>query len=146
MLEISKTCKDCGETKPRSEFHIKNKDRKDPHNSRCKTCANKFKAEKMRSGEWKKMTPEESRRRNLQASYGITPDDYNAMFSYQRGCCAICGVHQNEQVGRLCVDHDHSTGEVRGLLCGHCNKGLGHYRDDPELLEIAAEYLRLNGK
>lgn len=50
--------------------------------------------------------------------------------------CVICG---NE--GKLVVDHDHKTGQVRGMLCNHCNRGLGHFRDDPTLLEFAAQYL-----
>lgn len=56
--------------------------------------------------------------------------------------CVICGDD-----GLLVVDHDHDTGQVRGMLCSHCNRGLGHFRDDPLLLEFAAEYLRyLGGK
>ena len=56
--------------------------------------------------------------------------------------CVICGAD-----GPLVVDHCHITGEIRGMLCNHCNRGLGHFRDDPMLLEFAAEYLReLGGK
>jgi len=50
--------------------------------------------------------------------------------------CVICGVEE-----KLVVDHNHKTGKIRGLLCNHCNRGLGHFRDDPTLLEFAAQYL-----
>ena len=50
--------------------------------------------------------------------------------------CVICG-----DTGNLVVDHDHLTGKVRGMLCNHCNRGLGHFRDSPMLLEFAAQYL-----
>jgi hypothetical protein len=50
--------------------------------------------------------------------------------------CVICGTEET-----LVVDHDHKTGQVRGMLCNHCNRGLGHFRDDPTLLEFAAQYL-----
>ena len=50
--------------------------------------------------------------------------------------CVICG-----DTGELVVDHDHTTGKVRGMLCNHCNRGLGHFKDSPMLLEFAAQYL-----
>ena len=50
--------------------------------------------------------------------------------------CVVCGLS-----GKLVVDHDHVTGQIRGMLCNHCNRGLGHFRDDPQLLEFARMYL-----
>ena len=50
--------------------------------------------------------------------------------------CVICGAEES-----LVVDHDHKTGAIRGMLCNHCNRGLGHFRDDPDLLEFARIYL-----
>jgi hypothetical protein len=50
--------------------------------------------------------------------------------------CVICGAN-----APLVVDHDHHSGKIRGMLCNHCNRGLGHFRDDPTLLEFAAQYL-----
>ena len=68
--------------------------------------------------------------------YGLEPAAYEALLALQDRLCAIC---LRELV--LEVDHDHTTGVVRALLCGHCNRGLGHYKDDPVLLRAAADYL-----
>lgn len=77
--------------------------------------------------------------------YGLTVADYRAMFAAQDGNCAICGEAETAQrEGRrqsLSVDHDHETGEVRGLLCLRCNTGLGLFLDDPLRLLAAIEYL-----
>lgn len=54
--------------------------------------------------------------------------------------CVICESKEE----KLVVDHDHATGKVRGMLCNHCNRGLGHFRDDPKLLELAKLYLLKN--
>lgn len=74
--------------------------------------------------------------------YGITVAEYDAMLRAQRGGCAICGT---TVVGRRrvhwCIDHDHETGEVRGLLCSLCNTGVGSLGDDPVLLRKAVDYL-----
>jgi hypothetical protein len=71
--------------------------------------------------------------------YGLTPEQVDAM---RAAGCAICGAP--DSVGRwkkLHVDHDHKTGEVRGVLCDNCNHGLGHFKDSPELLSAARSYL-----
>jgi hypothetical protein len=76
--------------------------------------------------------------------YGITQQEYEQMVADQRGLCAICG---KPPIGKghntkLHVDHDHTTGKIRKLLCHFCNHGLGNFKDDPQSLERAAMYLR----
>lgn len=80
-------------------------------------------------------------RSHLKKKYGISIDDYDALYVRQEGCCAICrGVPAQ---GRLHIDHDHTTGQVRGLLCRSCNMGLGHFGgEDAAVLQRAAMYLR----
>lgn len=84
------------------------------------------------------------RKENLRRLYGITPEQYDEMFAKQGGCCAICGKPPSggrSQGKYLSVDHDHSTGAIRALLCEVCNCGIGKFRDNPGLLRRAAEYL-----
>jgi hypothetical protein len=73
-----------------------------------------------------------------QALYGLTPEAYLDLYESHGGSCAVCG-----SAGRLCVDHNHITGEIRGLLCHTCNLALGAFRGDegPDLLRAAVEYL-----
>lgn len=79
---------------------------------------------------------------HLQRTYGLTPEDKSAMRAVQGDACAICQepFDKNERAGY--VDHDHETGKVRGILCKYCNWGLGHFKDNPRLLDLAAIYLR----
>lgn len=77
---------------------------------------------------------------NLKRNYGIAPDDYDDLLASQDGVCAIC--KKTCLTGnRLCVDHDHKTGAVRGLLCRSCNIGLSQFEDDPVRLVVAVRYL-----
>jgi hypothetical protein len=80
--------------------------------------------------------------------YGMTAAQYEAMFISQGGKCAVCGSDGSNHFSKygvpspLLIDHDHKTGKVRGLLCSNCNSALGQAHDNPELLEMLAEYLR----
>lgn len=76
----------------------------------------------------------------LSTKYGLTEEQYQEMFDRQNGRCAICGRVENESK-RLHVDHVHGSNELRGLLCGKCNRGIGMFNDDPELFDRAREYL-----
>jgi hypothetical protein len=101
--------------------------------SYCKPCANIINKAN------RDARPNARLREHLRRRFGITPEDYDAMFAAQGGVCAICGSPPRGR--RLSVDHDHDTDEVRGLLCSTCNAGIGSMRDDPELLRRAIAYL-----
>lgn len=82
-----------------------------------------------------------SRKYKLKRKYKITQEEYNALFLKQNGQCAICAKYQADERRSLCIDHNHTTGVVRGLLCENCNRGLGLFRDNTESLENAKIYL-----
>lgn len=82
---------------------------------------------------------------NLRRDYGISLNEFAEIEERQGGVCAICGGPPNGR-GVLYVDHDHANGEIRGLLCGKCNAGLGMFRDSPSLMRSAAEYVELKSK
>jgi hypothetical protein len=77
-----------------------------------------------------------SRHYHLKHRYGIGADEFDELVRQQGGVCAICGRENPEH-----VDHDHDTGEVRGILCFNCNGGLGQFRDSIDALRAAASYL-----
>lgn len=87
------------------------------------------------------------RQNHLRISYRLEPAEYDAMVAKQRGKCLICeGRQRRKNSDHLDIDHDHATGEVRGLLCGSCNSGLGRFGDSPALLRQAADYVAGRGQ
>ena len=93
------------------------------------------------------LNPQAKKNGRLKQEFGITLEQYNELLAKQGGKCAICGAtvtgvrEKGKREHSLYVDHDHKTGSVRGILCSHCNFGLGNFRDSPALLLRAAEYL-----
>lgn len=83
---------------------------------------------------------EKKRKHYMYYRYGITEEDYNNLFNGQEGVCKICKTPPKEG-RRLDIDHCHETKKVRGLLCNNCNRGLGHFMDNHELLQKAINYL-----
>ena len=77
--------------------------------------------------------------------YGLEQEEYINLLEVQQYCCAICGVHQDDSYDEFKrgfhVDHDHETGRVRALLCSSCNRGIGFMKDDPNIVQKAADYL-----
>lgn len=116
VIDGTKQCRRCGEVKPTSDYHRKRKNGTTPHEF-CRPC------------------------RNIQAKaylYGVHADDVERLMSVRR--CQGCSVafDKNE---RRCIDHDHQTGHVRGVLCNACNLALGMMNDSPGRLRNLAAYL-----
>lgn len=95
--------------------------------------------------------PERIKDQSLRATFGISLDEYNRMHEVQAGLCDICGKPETRKSHKgktriLAVDHCHDTGKVRGLLCSHCNQGIGFMNHDIDILTRAIDYLkRTNG-
>lgn len=93
---------------------------------------------------WRK-NPEKRREKQRKAYYGISQEQYEEMMISQKGVCACCSKPETQFInGRplpLCVDHCHAGTGVRGLLCQHCNKMLGHAFDKQDILRAGADYL-----
>jgi hypothetical protein len=160
-----KCCKVCGATKPATEFYA-NATGKDGLRRDCKACNLAARAAKYaenpqpyidRVKKWQQENPErlnayrrEYRQRPerkfadregyLKRKYGITIADYDRMFDEQGRVCAICGKPRPEE-RTLHVDHEHTTGVIRGLLCFRCNNALGDFDEEYELFQKAADYL-----
>ena len=141
-MPLTKQCKDCGEHKQLDEFH-KSPTEKYGVRSRCKPCRHKHNKE---TGVYEKTNRDYNLRK-----YGITWDEVVEMYANQDGCCAICKTNitikkdKENKKRTACVDHNHKTGDIRGLLCMNCNKGIGSLQDSISILESAIEYLESNG-
>lgn len=130
-----KICAKCKQEKENWQFDYCN-NHSDGLRSRCKECRR----------EYDQQNSEQRLKVYLWNEYGMTLVEYELMLKSQDGVCAICEQpetkrHQSGKIKRLSVDHDHKTSKIRGLLCDICNRGLGQFKDDPELLRKAADYL-----
>jgi hypothetical protein len=148
LLSVAKYCKGCDTEKTGDKFHIQ-KQRKAKGrlvgylSSLCKDC-HASEIRKSRKSEYDKERWSGYRfKQFLQDRYGLLPDQYAEILRNQDGKCVICGMSGSGEKDkrRLHVDHDHETGEIRGLLCNNCNNGLGRFKDNPFLLRKAANYL-----
>jgi hypothetical protein len=138
-----KHCKTCNTTKPISDFGLL---RGKPRHI-CKECR------KQESKDWYEKNKDRKKAlsqkykhikkdKDLQSTYGINLATYNQMLVEQGRRCKICQAPQGDLKRSLCVDHDHNTGKVRGLLCDNCNRSLGLLKDNVNILERAVSYLQ----
>lgn len=125
-----KVCSRCGQEKPLDQFHNRRAS-KDGRSYQCRDCKRSYDRPyyHARKPRWEAL-----RRR---AKYGLSEHAYNELNVAQNGRCAICA-----RAKPLVVDHNHETGEVRGLLCSDCNKALGFFKDEIDTIEASIGYLR----
>lgn len=102
-------------------------------------------ARRLRSKAWREKHPdrqrEHSRRHHLRRHFALTVEEYESLLAEQGGVCAICGGAETLAGRAFCVDHDHSTGAIRGILCHRCNVCIGQASDDVDVLRRAVAYL-----
>ena len=123
---LSAYCKDC------SKEQVKEYRKKNPE--KIKSLKEKYKETR------KEIRKPTERRNHLKIKYGITEIEYEKMFNNQDGKCLLCDKKCDYR--KLHIDHCHSTGKIRGLLCSNCNLGLGNFKDNIETLKKAIEYLK----
>lgn len=116
----------------------------------CKSCEQKYtedhRAEAIaRSKRWARKNVEKRRHFLVRKNYGLDSERYAELQNFQGNKCAICNRKWPEEIKEICVDHDHRTGKVRGLLCHNCNRALGHFSDDTERMEKAIQYTKAGG-
>jgi hypothetical protein len=154
-------CRVCGRTLPRDSFgpswHHKNRGGK---SSACKECQNKRARDyalkidhcnscgiKLPPGLRGCYCGKCYREQNLTRNYKMSQSDYEKILNDQHGLCAICGSPSPGGHGTMFrIDHDHSSGKIRGLLCNKCNVGIGHFDDDTEKMRLAILYLEKSRK
>lgn len=143
-----KRCTKCKEIKTVDEFSVSRVATATTnvvYRSWCKPCASTTALDWFNAN--RERADENRRRWNIKKLYGITVEEYDELLKKQGKVCAICGddeplVHgRTGKQFRLAVDHCHTTGRVRGLLCQKCNRAIGLLRDNIDLLRKAADYL-----
>lgn len=125
MEASTRVCRKCEQSLPLMDFY-KNKRGRDGLHSICKRCHKAY-----------------MRNRHTTTTFGVSTEQYNELLAKQQNRCAIC-VEENG-APLLAIDHNHKTGEIRGLLCADCNAGLGRFHDNTLYLERAMDYLQERG-
>jgi len=118
----------------RKEYYEKNKNKINEQRREKYTKSDRYVKSKQYQAKYPDKVKQWSRNSWIRKKFGLEPGDYNIMFNAQKGLCAICGLPEKHKYkGRLiklAVDHNHSTGKIRGLLCSECNIAIGNLKVD----------------
>lgn len=145
MSDLTKQCPACVNELPLDRFdnYRAAKDGKQPW---CRACQAEYRKRRVAKTDSyysdaeqaaRTARPRGPQRRNIRYKYGLSADNFDSLVIEHGGRCGICSA----QLVKLNVDHDHATGRIRGLLCSLCNRALGFFRDSPDRLRSAANYL-----
>jgi len=141
VVKTTHMCKVCNTEKPLSAFPIRKTHRPGKPVSQCTEC--KVALNKKRRLEDRENVLAIERRSKLKVTYGLTVKQYEDMLAAQNNACAICfSKKPGGRTKMFFIDHCHTTGKVRGLLCMRCNTGLGLFLDNPKFLSNAISYLK----
>ena len=150
-----KTCSKCLSTRPSDQFN-KRKANKDGLTVWCKPCVSTY--NKIRKANYSPERVEQLKQmerayrqskpykdydwsRHIAKKFGISEFQYNEMQIAQKNCCQICSINQKDSKRRFAIDHNHSTGKIRGLLCQTCNQAIGMLKENKDILYSAIKYL-----
>ena len=136
---LSKQCSKCKEVKSLESFH-KDERNKDKKRSNCITCDRE--ASKVWKEKNKKHIAEYNSHYKREYTYGLSKQAYLELLEAQDNKCAICNTDQSKLSRKLVVDHCHTSNKVRGLLCSHCNVGIGMLKENEDNLMAAIQYLK----
>lgn len=142
----TKLCGRCKNIKPISDFSSRGPKCNHRPGSTCKECKRKYYYSKRehfikQNQERRRKNPDNKKDYDLTRCFGIGIKQYNELLTFQNNKCAIC-FEVNADGRGLAVDHNHSNGKVRGLLCGKCNMALGRFNEDENLILRIVDYLR----
>lgn len=155
METATKRCTKCGQIKSIDSFYRLSRNT-DGLNRQCKSCKKEYEKESRKTQ--RKADPEGFKKKRHQEYLNgkdkqlektrqrkykeYTPGLFDELYLEQRGRCAICGTHQSELKTALCIEHNHDTNKIRGLLCNRCNIGIMNFKEDAENCLKAYQYLR----
>ena len=141
VYKLTHICTVCKTEKPVTDFPIRKTHRPGKPVSQCTVCKVQINKQYRTNNKEKFLATE--RRSKLKNTYGITPEQYDAMLPAQNNSCAICRAKKpGGRTKMFFIDHCHTTGKVRGLLCMRCNTGLGLFLDNTKFLSSAISYLK----
>lgn len=136
---VNKCCSRCKKTKLSSDFYLRRSGRQSGRlMSQCIDCLRIIQKDRGYTRQMKSVV--------LERKYGVTIEQFDSMMWSQDGKCAICERQLTEDTGKgktttACVDHCHETGEIRGLLCGNCNRALGLFQDNIDIMKKAQKHI-----